>query len=74
MYYILNKRENETGKVRYSEKGGVIVYDLAIIGGGPAGYSAALEAAGRNMRVVLFEYRQLGGTCLNRGCVPTKYL
>ncbi|MCI5481189.1 MAG: NAD(P)/FAD-dependent oxidoreductase [Lachnospiraceae bacterium] len=50
------------------------MYDLAIIGGGPAGYSAALEAAGRNMRVVLFEYRQLGGTCLNRGCVPTKYL
>lgn len=49
-------------------------YDLAIIGGGPAGYSAAFEAAGRGMKVVLFEKEFLGGTCLNRGCVPTKYL
>lgn len=50
------------------------MYDLAIIGGGPAGYSAAFEAAKLQMRVVLFEREHLGGTCLNRGCVPTKYL
>ncbi|MCR5144561.1 MAG: NAD(P)/FAD-dependent oxidoreductase [Lachnospiraceae bacterium] len=49
-------------------------YDLAIIGGGPAGYSAAFEAAKYNMSCVLFEKDKLGGTCLHRGCVPTKYL
>jgi dihydrolipoamide dehydrogenase len=49
-------------------------YDLAIIGGGPAGYSAALEAIKYGLSVVLFEKELLGGTCLNRGCVPTKFL
>jgi dihydrolipoamide dehydrogenase len=49
-------------------------YDLAIIGGGPAGYSAAFEAAKYNMSCVLFEKDKVGGTCLHRGCVPTKYL
>ena len=49
-------------------------YNLAIIGGGPAGYSAALEAVENGFSVVLFEKNQIGGTCLNRGCVPTKYL
>ena len=51
-----------------------MIYDVAIIGGGPAGYSAALEAVNYNMSVVLFEEDNLGGTCLNRGCIPTKYL
>lgn len=50
------------------------MYDLAIIGGGPAGYSAALEAMKCQMAVVLFEQDKMGGTCLNYGCVPTKYL
>ena len=50
------------------------MYDLAIIGGGPAGYSAAFEAKRYGMSVVLFEFDSVGGTCLNRGCVPTKYL
>ncbi len=49
-------------------------YDLAIIGGGPAGYTAA-ELAGLNgLKTVLFEKRALGGVCLNEGCVPTKTL
>ena len=49
-------------------------YDLAIIGGGPAGYTAA-EIAGLNgLKTVLFEKRALGGVCLNEGCVPTKTL
>ena len=50
------------------------MYDLVIIGGGPAGYSAALEAIRHNLKVAVFEASKLGGTCLNRGCVPTKYL
>lgn len=50
------------------------MYDLAILGGGPAGYSAAFEAVRYNMSVILFERDAMGGTCLNRGCVPTKYL
>ncbi|MDE5676942.1 dihydrolipoyl dehydrogenase [Phocaeicola sp.] len=49
-------------------------YQLAIIGGGPAGYTAA-EAAGKaGLSVVLFEKRSLGGVCLNEGCIPTKTL
>lgn len=50
------------------------MFDIAIIGAGPAGYSAAFEATRYDMSVVLFEYDSVGGTCLNRGCVPTKYL
>lgn len=50
------------------------MYDFAIIGGGPGGYSAALRAAELGYSVVLFEQDFLGGTCLNRGCVPTKFL
>lgn len=49
-------------------------YQIAIIGGGPAGYTAA-EAAGKaGMSVVLFEKNSLGGVCLNEGCIPTKTL
>lgn len=49
-------------------------YDVAIIGGGPAGYTAA-EAAGKaGLSVVLFEKQNLGGVCLNEGCIPTKTL
>ncbi len=47
-------------------------YDVAVIGGGPAGYMAAIKAAQLGGRVVLFERDVLGGTCLNRGCIPTK--
>jgi dihydrolipoamide dehydrogenase len=47
-------------------------YDLGIIGGGPAGYSAAIRAAQKGLKVVLFEKDCLGGVCLNRGCIPTK--
>jgi len=48
--------------------------DVAILGGGPGGYVAALTAARRGARVVLVEKDRLGGTCLNIGCIPTKVL
>ena len=52
----------------------VNIYDVAIIGGGPAGYTAAIKAAERGASVLIFEKDALGGTCLNRGCIPTKTL
>ena len=50
------------------------MYDLAIIGGGPGGYVAAERAGAAGLSVVLFERRELGGVCLNEGCIPTKTL
>ncbi len=49
-------------------------YDVVIIGGGPAGYMAANKATQRGASVALVEKDLLGGTCVNRGCVPTKAL
>ena len=49
-------------------------FDFGIIGGGPAGYSAGMFLAKQGKSVVLFEKDCLGGTCLNRGCIPTKSL
>lgn len=49
-------------------------YFLAIIGGGPAGYTAAEKASKAGKDVILFEQNALGGTCLNVGCIPTKSL
>lgn len=48
--------------------------DLIIIGAGPGGYETALDAAKRGKSVTLFEGANLGGTCLNEGCIPTKCL
>ncbi|MCK9474692.1 MAG: dihydrolipoyl dehydrogenase [Candidatus Muirbacterium halophilum] len=48
--------------------------DLAIIGAGPGGYTAALYAAIKGLSVILFEKEHVGGTCLNWGCIPTKSL
>lgn len=50
------------------------MYDLAIIGGGPGGYTAAERAGAAGLKVVLFERKELGGVCLNEGCIPTKTL
>ena len=49
-------------------------YDIAIIGGGPAGYNAAEKAAINGLKTVLFEKNAIGGVCLNEGCIPTKTL
>ena len=48
------------------------IYDIAIIGAGPAGYSASIKASMKGLSVVLFEKDHAGGTCLNKGCIPTK--
>ncbi len=48
--------------------------DIVVIGGGPGGYVAAIEGAKRGAKVILIEKENLGGTCLNRGCIPTKAL
>ncbi len=47
-------------------------FDLGIIGAGPAGYTAALRASANGQKVVLFEKENIGGVCLNKGCIPTK--
>jgi len=49
-----------------------MTYDLVIIGAGPGGFDCAVEAAGLGLSVALVEKDFLGGTCLNRGCIPTK--
>ena len=49
-------------------------FDIAIIGGGPAGYNAAEKAASNGLKTVLFEKNAIGGVCLNEGCIPTKTL
>jgi len=47
-------------------------YDVVIVGGGPGGYVAAIRAAKSGLATALIEYDELGGTCLNRGCIPSK--
>src|SRR6478672_11477169 len=49
-------------------------YDLAVIGSGPGGYVAAIRASQLGMKVAIVEREQLGGICLNWGCIPTKAL
>ena len=50
------------------------MYDLIILGGGPAGYNAAERAAHAGLKTLVIEERALGGVCLNEGCIPTKTL
>ena len=50
------------------------MYDIIILGGGPGGYIAAERAGARGLSVLLIEKRELGGVCLNEGCIPTKTL
>ena len=58
----------ETPKPKKSDS----AYDVVVIGGGPAGYVAAIKAAQVGGKVAIVEKSELGGTCLNRGCIPTK--
>ena len=67
----IRKMSSSNNNQDLSSKGS---YDLAIIGGGPAGYVAAERAGAKGLKVVLFEKKDLGGVCLNEGCIPTKTL
>ena len=49
-------------------------FDCVVIGAGPGGYVAAITAAQQGLRTALIEEQQAGGTCLNRGCIPSKAL
>ena len=49
-------------------------YDVAVLGGGPGGYECAIRCAQLGLKTALIEASELGGTCLNRGCIPTKAL
>jgi dihydrolipoamide dehydrogenase len=51
-----------------------MIFDVAIIGGGPAGYTAAEKTAANGLKTILFEKNSVGGVCLNVGCIPTKTL
>ena len=48
------------------------IYDIVVIGAGPGGYVAAIKAAKLGLRTAIIEERAVGGTCLNRGCIPAK--
>ncbi len=50
------------------------MFDVIVIGGGPGGYVAAIRAAQRGAKTALIEAKEMGGTCLNRGCIPSKAL
>src|SRR5437868_9693029 len=49
-------------------------FDLVVLGGGPAGYAAALYGASAGMNIAIVEEQRVGGTCLHRGCIPAKEL
>ncbi|MBE3100692.1 MAG: FAD-dependent oxidoreductase, partial [Firmicutes bacterium] len=51
-----------------------MIYDLIIIGGGPAGYLAGERAGQAGLKALVIEKRKLGGVCLNEGCIPSKTL
>ncbi|RME22581.1 MAG: hypothetical protein D6800_10865, partial [Candidatus Zixiibacteriota bacterium] len=69
--YISSQRENNAGK-----QGEIVIdqYQIVIIGGGPGGYTAGIRAAMLGAKVAVVEARDLGGVCLNRGCIPSKAL
>jgi len=59
-------------RVRLEHLNLIPMFDLIIIGGGPAGYVAAERAGHKGLSVLLFERKAMGGVCLNEGCIPTK--
>jgi len=77
---VSDKKEKESIKEREIEERNTAVksekgedeFDVVVIGGGPAGYVAAIRAAQVGGKVAVVEKSELGGTCLNRGCIPTK--
>lgn len=64
--------KTETAGTAASASSASYDFDIAVIGGGPGGYEAAIKAAQMGKKTVIFEKEKLGGTCLNVGCIPTK--
>ena len=68
----IKEREIEERNTAVKSEKGEDEFDVVVIGGGPAGYVAAIRAAQVGGKVAVVEKSELGGTCLNRGCIPTK--
>ena len=68
----IKEREIEERNTAVESEKGEDEFDVVVIGGGPAGYVAAIRAAQVGGKVAIVEKSELGGTCLNRGCIPTK--
>ena len=68
----IKEREIEERNTAVKSEKGEAEFDVVVIGGGPAGYVAAIRAAQVGGKVAVVEKSELGGTCLNRGCIPTK--
>lgn len=66
------KDDNATNKENYNKPEKNYHGEVVVLGGGPGGYVAAIRASQRGKKTIVIEYDQLGGTCLNRGCIPTK--
>ena len=67
-----NVQTKGTQEKQESIKTDMVRYDIVVVGGGPAGYIAAIKAARLGAKTALVEKSAVGGTCLNRGCIPTK--
>lgn len=65
-------KQHEISSLNTKARGDFLTKRIAIIGAGPGGYVAAIKAAQMEAEVILIENREIGGTCLNRGCIPTK--
>lgn len=68
----IKEREIEERNTAVKSEKGEDEFDVVVIGGGPAGYVAAIRAAQVGGKIAVVEKSELGGTCLNRGCIPTK--
>src|SRR5271169_6402927 len=71
---VTGKAIKEARGVAAGNEQGIGSYDIVVLGGGSGGYACALRAAELGKRVALIEEDKVGGTCLHRGCIPTKAL
>lgn len=71
--FIKDEMKNALGDLAYIMEDNEM-YDLIVIGAGPGGYPSAIKAAELGKKILVIEKDHLGGTCLNRGCIPTKTL